>query len=238
MARNGAAVYEGCPPVSGRDSLIPAHARRPSLGASLGWPCPYGAAVQLQAKMSSGLLLNCVIYYYPKWSAAAVRSKHSINIDTVLEKYKSALKLFQAANADKRLVDAKSPDSIDLTRLAADFTTALLQATRNGRFPYSFKAVVIVPAYGMAPELPFWRGSPPWRGVYHGPWKNEFVGLAAADGHVIFDHIHVPMIAPPYFDLNLPPQPFGIKLHILVAMPAFFSCDSELPGCTLCAWGC
>ena len=237
-ARNGAAVYEGCPHNRARGSLIPAPARK----SSLGWPCPFGAAVQLQARTSEGIPMNCIIHYYPKWPArpATAPGKRPVSIDSVLEKYMSALKLFQAANAHKRLIDPKSPDPIDLTGLAADLTAALRQATgslRSRPFPFGFKAVIIVSAYGK-PNSPFWRGSPPWRGVYHGPWQNEFVGLAAADGHVIFDHIHVPMMGPPYFDLNLPPQPSGIKLHIIVPMPAFFSCDRELPGCTLCAWGC
>ena len=230
MARNSATIMEGCPPLAHRESLIPEHARRPSLGASLGWPCPFGGAVQLQARMSSGLLLNCVIHYYPKQTSQT-------SPDNVVEKYVSALKLFQAASAHKRLNDPKSTDPIDLTRLAADLTAALLQATPGRKAPYSFKALIIVPAYG-EPDSPFWRGSPSWRGVYHGPWKNEFVGLAAADGHVIFDHIHVPMMNPAYFDLNLPPHPSGIKLHIIVAMPAMLLCDRELPGCNLCAWGC
>ena len=225
VARNGAVVKEVCR----------LYDDTPTEGVGrLGWPCLHGSAIQLQAKSSAGILLNCVIHYYPKKQPATASSRPS-TAQNALEKYKAALNIFKAANAHKRLFDVRSPDPVDVTRLAADLTAALIEVSPGGKYPYSFKAVIIVPAYG-SPKLPFWWGSPAWRGAYHGPWKNNFLGLAAADGYVIFDHIHVPMLT--NFDLNLPPQPFGIKLHILLPMPVLYGCGSSLPDCQHCLWGC
>ena len=203
----------------------------PKKWGNLGWPCPSGAAIQLRARTSAGLLLNCVVHYHRKPLTSSVRTGIQTGTGLVLHKYKAALKIFKAANANKRLNNAKYPDPIDLTRLAADLTTALLQVLPR-TYPWSFKAVVIVPAYGTPGSL-FWHGWPPWRGVKSGSWQSEFVGLVASGGHVIFDHLHVPI----GIDVNLPPHPFAVKLHILVALPCVLTCNRRLSDCDACKEG-
>ena len=193
-----------------------AKSKKAKVTGALGWPCPGGNAVQLQAQTSSGLLLNCLVFFY-------VEVGRTPSPGLLLEGFAGGLATIKAAEAHSRLRNPSSLAPLDLNLLAADFQKAI-----RGHFAHHnqcsciFKAVAVVPAYGTSHSV-----------LGHGVldnWLGDFAGIAAKGGHFIVNHLHVPMKLG--FDLNSPPDP--LLLYFFVAMPTALGLNSELPACRLC----
>ena len=67
------------------------------------------------------------------------------------------------------------------------------------------------------------------RGALH-TWLGDFAGLSAKGGHVVVDHLHVPMKHG--IDLNSPPGP--LMLYFFAFLPTILHHDSKLEACISC----
>ena len=196
-ARFGTATYEGC-----QGTHKP---KRRRMTGVLGWPCESGNALHLQTQTSSGLLLNCIVYYYP-------RNPSGADPEMLVKASKAALKTIKAATPHSRITSSNSLAPLDLTRLAADYQAAIRKFYSTKKQSHRFLAIAVVPAYEK-PETGLGRG------VFQS-WLGDFAGLAASGGHFAVDHIHVEMPPDAGLDLNSPPVPQGpLFLYFFVAMP-------------------
>lgn len=216
---NGASVFFGCHLVSRGTALhIPPH-------GSLGYPCPHGAAIQLQDTTASQHPLNCVVFYYPV-DLMTRNPKMSPSVKCIYGCLVKGLKTVLGLPAYHRLIDPDSRGKISLNSIAAEFTRAVAPNVKKN-FPAAsrFRVVLVLPVYSYLDH--------PDRSFKHGvvkEWLSASVGLAAAGGQFLVDHVHVPL----KLDLNRPPGPEALVVYLLAALPEQDPRDLAIEPCTQC----
>ena len=174
---------------------------RPANTGDFGWPCPHGGALQLQATTAAQHSVNCVVFYYP--------FDPEYSVDNILSRFKRKWEAVLQTPRLRRLTDVTSPDIIDLNSIAAEFATAAF-SYRKYQGPYNFKAVVVVPVYGLGPDRPSGHAA-----------ITASAGLSAVGGRFEIDSVDVPMKGEhENFDLNQVYQGRALVLFIVAALPS------------------
>ena len=198
-------MYDGCPKATS--------APPPSIVGDLGWPCPHGIGLHLQATTAAQHLVNCVVFYYPISLGPGRQIRAGENC--ILSRFHRTWQLLVNSASQRRLTNLVTPGGVQLNSIAADFSRLLQRFPKKNQAAYNFKAVVVVPVYGHDPDRPSGDGA-----------VRASAGFSGSGARFLSTSVDVPFEEesdhtqpPPAFDLNEIPQGRALTLFLIAALP-------------------